>query len=126
MAYRRNILVVDSDPLVEEMVPQLAKAKDPSVLAKVVSTMSDALQELGNAGYDAVLLRVDGPRDMSLLLRIKESSPDIPVIALVPKDREELSALVRESGADEVQPTAGGGTTLGLRSWVGSSGRPAT
>ena len=99
----RHVLVVDRDPEVRKSVPLLTKTKDPSLVANVVSTISDALRELRKAGYDAVVLRVDSPKELSFLIRIKESAPETPVIALLPTTDQDLTRLAEVSGADEIQ-----------------------
>jgi len=97
------VLVVDRDPEVRKLVPLLAKTKDGSLVARVVSSISEALKELRNSGYDVVVLGVESPKELSILLRIKESSPETPVIALLPSGDQELTALAQVSGADDIQ-----------------------
>jgi CheY-like chemotaxis protein len=60
------------------------------------------LDELRQAGYDAVLLRVERPDQLSLVLRVRSAAPDIPVIAVVPDQDADLGARARDSGADDV------------------------
>jgi DNA-binding response OmpR family regulator len=95
-----QILVVDRD----RELPAPASRWDPEFGARVVTTITDALRELSAAGYDAVFLRVDGRREMSILTRLKESAPGTAVVALVRELSPSLAALARESGADEVFP----------------------
>jgi DNA-binding response OmpR family regulator len=103
MPLPRHVLVVDRDPQVRFSLPCVSKPRAPSVIANFVTTLPDALKELGQAGHDVVLLRVDEPRDLSLLPRIKESAPATPVIALLPEPDEGLTVLARDTGADDVR-----------------------
>lgn len=95
-----QILVVDRD----RELPAPASRWDPEFAARVVTTVTDALRELGDAGYDAVFMRVDGRREMSILSRLKENAPGTAVVALVRELNPSLAALARECGADEVFP----------------------
>src|SRR5688572_25311300 len=103
MTSARHVLVVDPDPRVRKSLPALVKAKDSPVIANAVATISDALAELQLAGYDAVLLRLDEPGEIALLLRIKESHPRTPVIAILPEADERLAPLAQAGGADAIQ-----------------------
>jgi CheY-like chemotaxis protein len=93
----RRVLVLD--PTFERTH---ARGQDPDVVARVVSTVSDAVAELAATGYEAVFFRVDRPREVSMIVRLKNFVSDIPLVALVPKRSASLDALARESGADEV------------------------
>ena len=70
--------------------------------------LEESVRKLESSAYDGVLLRVTGRRDLSLLLRIKELAPRLPLIALVPELDRDLFFLARENGADEVLPSSPG------------------
>jgi len=98
-----HVLIVDRDPQVRLALPSASKLEASSVVANVAATLPDALKELEQARYDVVLLRVDEPRELSLLPRLKESAPATPVIALLPEPDQGLTVLARETGADDVR-----------------------
>lgn len=74
----------------------------PDLLADVVNTLSGAQQALAAKGYDAILVRIDGPRELSLILQLKGLAPSMPLIALEPSRDAALGELARDSGALEV------------------------
>ena len=99
MAPPRQVLVVNRNPQL-----QLLLDRSP-VKARVVATVVDAVNELRQDSYDAVLLLVDQPRELSLIPRMKEVAPKSPLIALLPEPDGGLTVLARESGADDVRFT---------------------
>jgi two-component system response regulator len=77
---------------------------DSGVVARMVRTLTEAMEELRQTGYDAVLLRIERADQLSLVIQLKRAVPGIPVVALVPEKNSDLGPKARESGADEVVP----------------------
>ena len=102
MSPRRHVLVVEQGPAAARSKQDYTPSKHPDVVARVVTTVAEAVHELQQAGYDAVYLRVDSAEELALVLRIKNTVPEVPVCALTPPLRPELDRLARESGADVV------------------------
>jgi DNA-binding response OmpR family regulator len=96
---RRQVLIVGRESEPAAAAVQLTGG-GTNIATKVVDTISEAIRELNKAGYDAVVLRIDGPSETSLLLRVKASRPQTPLIALVPPANPNLERLARQSGAD--------------------------
>jgi DNA-binding response OmpR family regulator len=62
------------------------------------------LARIPKAGYDAVVCRVDGPAEVSFLVRLRQAAPRVPLVAVTPAPNPALEDLARESGADDIQP----------------------
>jgi len=85
---------------------------DSGVVARVVGTLTEVMEELRHSGYDAVLLRVERADQLTLVLQLKRAVPGVPVVALVPDKNSDLGPKARESGADEVVPAKADGPPL--------------
>jgi CheY-like chemotaxis protein len=102
MSPPRHVLVLEQR---RTRLRSSAGVPEPGVVSLVVHSISDALQELTQAGYDAVFLQIEGPEELSLVLRIKSAAPEVPICALMPNLNKDLERMARESGADEVLPS---------------------
>lgn len=100
-----RVLVFDREARRLRSLPRLLERAGLDVVADTSASISNALDRLrAGSGYDAVLCRVDGPDEVSFLLRLKRTAPRVPVIAVTPGADPALEDLARESGADLVHP----------------------
>lgn len=108
MTAAARVLVLDRDARRLRSLPRLLQRSGSDVVAETSASILDALDRIRHRGYDAVLCRVDGPDEVSLLIRIKRAAPGVPVVAVTPGEDPALEDLALESGADSVQSTAAG------------------
>ena len=101
-----KILHVEDDP-VDAMLMQTALSDDAKTCGKYdivhVDGLKEALEELRQHGYDAVLLDLN-LRDVSgtsNISAIKEENPDIPVVVLSGLDNDKVALEAIDSGAQE-------------------------
>ena len=99
---RQRVLIVNRNPDFLRALPRQLSADRPHVVADTVRELEEAIERLRGAGYDAVLLAVEGPDGHSLVIRIRDAAKAIPVLALVPRPNPALDFLAREGLADEV------------------------
>lgn len=102
-----RLLILDREVQVRDGFPLLSKPGEPGLFVDSVGSLAEALDRLRIRGYEAVLCRIDGPGEISHLLRIRRAAPGVPLIALTPVSDPALGELARESGADEVRPRSG-------------------
>jgi CheY-like chemotaxis protein len=100
LAARRHVLVVDPD--LQRTFPRAIETRSSRIATTTVDSLPAAVRKLEAAGFDAVFLRVDGPREASRILRVRAAAPHIPLVAVVPEANPDVNALARSSGADRV------------------------
>lgn len=103
MSAAARVLVVDRHADVLLRYAEILGRQGGEVVAETAAGISEALEKLRKAGFDAVVCRVDGPDEVSFLIRIKNLAPRTPLVALTPGANPALDDLARESGADDVQ-----------------------
>src|SRR6185295_1170293 len=103
MSSAHRLLILDPDLGPRAGLVLAPEREGDDLVADSVASISEALANLVQKGYDGVLCRVDSPRDLSFLIRIRHASPTMPLVAITPHDRCSLDDLARESGADEVR-----------------------
>lgn len=106
MSPAQRVLLLDRDARRLRSLPRLLMRAGSDVIAETSATITGTLDRLRSGGYDAVLCRVDGPKEVAFLIRIKRAAPGIPVVAMTPAEDPALDDLARESGADMVQSAA--------------------
>ena len=118
MTTLQRLLILDRDFPPRLQIPLVSEREGEDLFADSVANISAAIAKLAQHGYDAVLCRVDGPEELSFLIRIRHASPTIPIVALTPRQPSALDELALASGADEVRSRA--------RTFPGDSGVPST
>jgi two-component system nitrate/nitrite response regulator NarL len=99
-----RLLVVDDEPVVCRGVAALVRGEDDLVVAGEAYTVSAALQLLGRAHVDAVLLDLRLP-DMTApeaIPLIRQAAPSIKVILFCPRDGQAAAEAAAEAGVDGV------------------------
>lgn len=98
----RNVLVFNRDLEFQQRYGPREREQHPKVSARIVGTFSNAFREMRRSDLDAIVLHVEGRKDMPLILRLRRAAARTPILALVPDLDPDLDALARESGADSV------------------------
>jgi CheY-like chemotaxis protein len=102
-AARARVLILDQDPDLLTRHSTLLLRRGSEVVAETATTITDALQRIRKAGFDAVVCRVDNPEEVSFLIRIRNLAPRMPLVAVTSGTNPALEDLARESGANAVQ-----------------------
>lgn len=79
-----NVLIVDSNTAEQQTVRELIQSSHPNWFAEVANTVSDALQMLSQAPFDALVvdLRLACENCFELLTTTQRSMPKMPVVVL--------------------------------------------
>src|SRR6266852_1019650 len=107
-----RVLLLHSDPCIQG---HFEAASTGGVVTESALTISDALRRVRSESFRALLCQVDGPGEIPSLIRLLNSAPDVPLMALTPRANPALEDLARESGADGVEIL---GTTA---AWAGEA-----
>ena len=96
-----NILLIEDDPEDAELF--LAVLEESGVNAKVhqESLLTLGLRRLQSDSFDFVFLDLSLPDSWGLktLRRLRETSPDVPVVVMTGATMDEIAKSVREEGA---------------------------
>ena len=94
-----HILVVDDDPLICQQLQRLYASSD--YLVDIVTTGEEALERLEKGDVDLVVtdIRLPGISGVELTMRIKENSPDLPVIVITGHGALDSAIEVLKGGA---------------------------
>ena len=103
MTAATRVLVVDPTSEILTRHSGLLKDTDAGVIAETVATIEEALVRVEKAGYDVVVCRVEGPAEVSFLIRLRKAAPRVPLVAVTPSPNPALEDLAREAGADDIQ-----------------------
>jgi len=99
-----TILVVDDDPIIRESLQRLFTRRGYAV--ESAPTAEEALVLLGRAPFDLVLtdLQMPGIDGLALLTRIKERSPQTPVVMITAHASTETVIQALRSGVNDFVP----------------------
>src|SRR5688500_4814137 len=83
--------------------------KTPSVSLKIspVPSLSAALESLSNEEFDAVILntqRLTDSRGIEAFLWVRNQAPEMPIIAVNPRNNQELAGELLRNGAQDFFP----------------------
>src|SRR5512143_3673131 len=86
------LFVEDERSLAHAIQESLATAKSPLFHVTHSALLSEALRELGERDFDAVLLDLPLPdaRELDAPLAIRKAAPDVPIVVLTGNDDERL------------------------------------
>jgi DNA-binding response OmpR family regulator len=76
----------------------------PSLTADHADPGTETLDGLAARGYDAVVCWAERPEELELVVRIRRSSPQTPIVLLTSLTTPEFRALALERGANSVLP----------------------
>ena len=100
-----DILIVDDDIVDRELVIRTLKRSNFTCKVTSVETVNEALEQLNNASFDAVLLDYNLPqrKGIELLLELKEEPNwrNIPVIMMSTSKEDELALKCINAGAQD-------------------------
>lgn len=92
-------MVGDRKCLPENLSKLLEAQTHSDVLTEVTSTVSKALLLLESKGYDAAVLWIERPDELSGVIRIRKVEPDLPILVLAPHLDPAFASLARQAGA---------------------------
>jgi two-component system KDP operon response regulator KdpE len=98
---RAHILVVDDEPAIRQALRLTLRSSGFDVAE--ASTGEQAIELVGSAGYDAVLLDMNMPGmgGMSACREIRLRAPALPILMLTIRDSQEDKIEAFEAGADD-------------------------
>ena len=101
----RRLLVLGSPgQALSVPLPEAFLQHAPSVSADHADPVAETLEGLAARGYDAVVCWAERPEELELVVRIRRSSPQTPIVLLTSENTPEFRALALERGATSVLP----------------------
>ncbi len=101
-----RLLVVDDDELDRLAVRRAIHQSGVDARADEARSAAEALERLGEAEYDCVLLDyyIPGEDALALLARIRDTSPDTPVVVFTGRGDEDLAVELMKAGVADYLP----------------------
>jgi len=96
---RKHILVVDDDPVLRTLLQVLLESHGHT--SETAQHGGEAITKLARSDYDAVLLdyMMPGPNGLTILQRIQQSYPSMPVVMITGHTGGEVAAKALAGGA---------------------------
>jgi len=96
---RKHILVVDDDPTLRTLLQALLESH--GYTSETAQHGGEAITKLAREHYDAVLLdyMMPGPNGLTILQRIKQTYPSMPVVMITGHRGAEVAAKALAGGA---------------------------
>src|SRR5205085_10359823 len=98
----QRVLVVSREASLREALPDACRKVDSGFSIDATTHIHQALQKLADQRYDAVVCSVTTPDELSWIIRIKKTKPEVPVVLLTSVDDPEFRRLGEQLGAEAV------------------------
>ncbi|HLH63670.1 MAG TPA: hybrid sensor histidine kinase/response regulator [Ktedonobacteraceae bacterium] len=101
MTDRPHILIVDDDPALLQALPQTLYLRIPGVQVDTSDTALEALKQIQEHDYDAIIsdIKMPGMDGLALLTKIKELRPETPTLLITGHGEHELAIQALRGGA---------------------------
>lgn len=107
----RRILVVAPKGQESEL-PEAFQRHAPELRAELTAAADDLVEKASKSGYDAVVCWADGAEQLDLVVRIRKSNPETPIVVVSPDTNAAFRTLALEKGASSLLPDARNLSTL--------------
>lgn len=98
----RVLIVQPPDLALEKALPEAFQIHASDLAVEFADAASDLVERIRDRGYDAVVCWAQRAEELELLVRLRASSPDLPILMVAPELDVELQAKALESGATTV------------------------
>ncbi|HZU70197.1 MAG TPA: hybrid sensor histidine kinase/response regulator [Ktedonobacteraceae bacterium] len=101
MTDRPHILIVDDDPALLQALPQTLYLRIPGVLVDTSDSALEAIRQIQEHDYDAIIsdIKMPGMDGLALLTKIKELQPETPTLLITGHGEHELAIQALRGGA---------------------------
>lgn len=107
----RRILVVAPEGQASQL-PEAFRRHAPELLTELTATADALIEKASKSGYDAVVCWADGLEQLDLVVRIRKSNPETPIVVISPETDAAFRTLALEKGASSLLPDARNLSTL--------------
>lgn len=109
---RRLLVVSPRDPALEASLREAFQRQAPSFSIEMTDSAAGTLDRLGESGYDAVVCWAERPDELDLVVRLRKSSPQIPIVLVSSSNEPGFRDRAFEKGASALLPDARNLATL--------------
>lgn len=101
MTNRPYVLIVDDDPALLQALPQTLYLRIPGVKVDTCDSASEALKQIQEHDYDAIVsdIKMPGMDGLALLTKIRELRPETPTLLITGHGEHELAIQALRGGA---------------------------
>jgi DNA-binding response OmpR family regulator len=94
-----RVLLVGSEESVPQLPALLEHDSEQRVRAEAMTAVQQALERISEKGYDAVVCWADREDELAGVIRIREASPELPILLLTSRTDPNFEGLARQMGA---------------------------
>ena len=95
-----------------DSLPEGFRHHAPEIVAEFAEVAAEAVDRLRGSGYDAVVCWAENPDELEMVVRLRATRPDLPIVLVSSGIDERFRSLALEKGATAVVPSARSLSTL--------------